>query len=397
MNDDPTAYGARHHAGRTTTDRLADGSVQLQRPQRAERRLLRILLPLFAIAACTAWVVAELQDTAQWYERYVLAPSVVAFLLLLVRCLVIPARKVAQVRNCTLLVAPGIVIIGWGRQLADLGVRGFDPDVYFDMSPWVIFCAALFIFLLPHRHSWKFATGYYLFSLVMLGVFVALDHKKLLPMVVNEILLNNVIAPPVFIVLLSAFTRLRADYVRELTHADDMRELALLDGLTGLQNRRAFRQSFKRAKARQLRNKTPLCAMLLDIDHFKRINDTYGHQVGDEVLVKLANVLTRELRGTDEVFRWGGEEFMVLLEETPGKHLELVAERVRAAVEAEELLEKSKITISIGATHILPQEQDDVVYPRADEALYVSKRDGRNRVTIMDAAESARITPDFQP
>ncbi|MCB9895883.1 MAG: GGDEF domain-containing protein [Planctomycetes bacterium] len=384
--DEPTVLGKQYVAG-PPTEHVTSGLGDMSRPQRGERKLLLLLLPLFALAAGTAWAEAELQGSAHWYERYVLLPSSFAFLALLVWNYLLSPARVALVRNATLVVGPGIVLVGWGRQLWDLHYTGFDHELYFDIAPWLIFCSVLFLFLLPGRLSWRFAAGYYVLTLLMLGIFLAVHRESLPTIVVNEFSLNIVIAPPVFIVLTSAFTRLRADYARARTHAEDLQEMAMLDGLTRLPNRRAFAQSFKRAKARQLRSKTPLCVMLIDIDHFKRVNDTYGHQVGDEVLVGLANILLRELRGTDEVFRWGGEEFMVLLEETPQKHLAEVAERLRAAVEAANLLERSTLTISIGATHIGVNEGEDVVYPRADEALYASKRDGRNRVTIAELAD----------
>lgn len=394
--DEPTVFGRRHHSTRTTTDKIGAAPTLLT-PLMTERKLLILLLPLFALAASSGWAISELLDQARWFERYCLVPASFGFLLLMLAAILSPAHHIWRIRSVTLVIGPGIVMIRFVQLLIDLHNEGFDENTYFNLSPWLILCAALYIFLLPVRLSWRLALGYWGSTLVMLAIFLALQSKPLPVLVETELLLNYVIAPPVFIALLSAFTRLRADYVRANTHADDLRELALLDGLTGLQNRRAFRQSFKRAKARQLRNKTPLCVMLLDIDHFKRVNDTYGHQVGDEVLIKLASVLTRELRGTDEVFRWGGEEFLLLLEETPSEHLEQLAERLRAAVEHEQFLDKSTVTISIGATHILPHEEEDVVYPRADEALYVSKRDGRNRVTIVEAPKAKPATPDFQP
>lgn len=173
----------------------------------------------------------------------------------------------------------------------------------------------------------------------------------------------------------------------EAQYHEAIYRMTIVDGLTGAYNMRYFHEQLESELARAHRYDRPLALVMIDIDHFKRVNDTYGHQVGDEVLVGLANVLMRELRGTDEVFRWGGEEFMVLLEETSQKHLSEVAERLRAAVEAANLLERSTVTISIGGTHIGVNEGEDVVYPRADEALYASKRDGRNRVTISELAD----------
>lgn len=386
--DEPTVFGKRAGGG-PPAPHTTSGHGDILRPQRTEHRLLRWLLPLFALGAGAAGLAAEVQNTASWYERFVLLPSAFLFIVLLGWSFLTPPHKVARLRASILVVVPAIALTGWGRQLWDLHRDGFDPSVYLDLSPWLIFCAALFIFLLPARSSWKFAAGYYLLSLAMLGGFSMTNQKALPPTVVSEFLINIVIAPLIFIVLLSAFTKLRSDYARARAHASDMRDLAMHDRLTQLPNRHAFMQSFRRAKARQARNQTPLCAMLLDIDHFKRINDTYGHQVGDDVLVRLAGVLARELRGTDEVFRWGGEEFLVLLEETPLKHLGEVAERLREAVETAPLLEGVKVTISIGATHVLPGEDEIQVNLRADRGLYASKEAGRNRVTVVEASARA--------
>lgn len=391
--DEPTAPGLHPQSTRTTTDRLGIGPSLLLRPQQAERKLLILLLPMFAVTCIAAWVTAEIDNLTQWYEYYVLLPSSVIFTGFLIWAVKSKPWDVWRVRTATLILGPGIVLVRHVEVLYDLVQDGFDATHYFGMSSWLILCCGLFMFLLPSRMSWRFAVGYYLISLLAVIYFVAFNRHPMPFFVTSEVLLNSVIAPPVFIVLMSAFTRLRSDYVKARTQADDLRELALLDGLTGLQNRRAFIQSFKRAQSRLKRNKSPLCLLLLDIDHFKHVNDTYGHQVGDEVLVKLGATLTKELRGTDEVFRWGGEEFVALLEETPSSRLMEVAERVRLAVQNARLYEHGPITISIGATHVTPQDDEDSVYQRADEALYASKAAGRNCVTINDKTSKT----DFKP
>ena len=313
---------------------------------------------------------------------FVVALAVLIFAALLVWTIKCKPEQLRLIRASILVVGPGVVLLRLALLLSDLGSNGFDSSYYFGLSPWLILCCAMFLFLLPSRMSWMFALGYYGLSVAMMGGFYLTNRYDLPSFVHDEFLLNIVVAPPVFIVLMSAFTRLRADYVRARTQAEDLEAQALQDSLTGLQNRRAFSQSYRRAQARMVRNKTPLCAVLLDIDHFKRVNDTYGHQVGDDVLVKLAAVLVQELRGSDEVFRWGGEEFMLLLEHTSLEAAIEVAERVRTAVEASELLARSTITISLGVTDIQPDETEAVIYPRADIALYTSKRDGRNRVSV---------------
>lgn len=352
------------------------------RPQHAERRLLLLLLPMFFGASLAGWAVSEIKGLARWFEHFCLIPASVIFAILFVIALKTSPIHIWRVRTAVLVVGPGVVMVRYFQKLYDLATVGFDPLFYFDLSTWLVLAGSLFLFLLPARMSWRFAAGYYALTMLLMVVFFLINENPLPSFVVDEFIMNYVITPPVFIALFSAFTKLRSDYVRARTHAETLEEQALEDALTGLHNRRAFSQAYRRAAARQVRNKTPLCAVLLDIDHFKRVNDTYGHQVGDEVLQKLARVLTRELRGSDEVFRWGGEEFMLLLENTPVDGAVEVAERIRKAVEVEPILDRSPVTISLGVTEIIPGEPEDVIYPRADVALYASKRDGRNRVSV---------------
>lgn len=375
--DERTKHVIGHH-GHTTTDRLGMHPEMEEAPAKFDRLMLMVLLPMLAAACFTGWAVAEAEGVARWADRFALAPS--GFLFLAMFLVIALKRGVAASRYVTLALSAVNVLVWHAQIMWDLTTIGFSTDLYFDISPWLILCSALFIFFLRSRWGWVLAFAIYALSAIMVVTCLAVTPYTLPPFVLNELGVNYLIAHPVFLVLLMMFINLRTRFVRAQTHAEDLRKLAMQDGLTGLQNRRAFRVSFKRAKSRQLRHKTPLSVILLDIDHFKRVNDTYGHQVGDDILVALSAVLMRGLRGTDEVFRWGGEEFMMLLQETDLKGAVEVAERLRVAIESENLLEKSTITSSFGVTEILPEEGEDVAYPRADEALYVAKRDGRNRV-----------------
>jgi diguanylate cyclase (GGDEF)-like protein len=119
---------------------------------------------------------------------------------------------------------------------------------------------------------------------------------------------------------------------------------------------------------------------VVDIDHFKRVNDTFGHVYGDEVLVLVAGILKRGFRDQDRVFRFGGEEFAVLLADvTPGQ-AERALERFRACVEEARFPQVGRVTVSIGVTTIVPDETGLEAFGRADEALYMAKNDGRNRL-----------------
>ena len=162
-------------------------------------------------------------------------------------------------------------------------------------------------------------------------------------------------------------------------------QTALRDPLTETGNRIAMNQALQREIDLARRNLQPLSVLMLDIDHFKRINDSHGHITGDEVLKAVAGALKNSLRNIDMVFRYGGEEFMVLLSNTNREAAAMVGERLRMAVLGLQYLVEGRaidLTISIGCATLLAGESVDSLQRRADNALYVSKRKGRNRLSM---------------
>lgn len=165
--------------------------------------------------------------------------------------------------------------------------------------------------------------------------------------------------------------------VDELNRA--LTELATTDVLTGLSNRRAFDHHLKLELGIVDRRDTPLSLLVLDVDHFKRINDTHGHETGDKVLQAIAQVLTGCARVIDMVARVGGEEFAVILPNTDARGALEVAQRMRIAV-AQAQCAGHQITISIGCATLQSHEDATRLFSRADTALYAAKAAGRNRV-----------------
>ena len=161
----------------------------------------------------------------------------------------------------------------------------------------------------------------------------------------------------------------------------ELEKLACQDGLTGLHNRRALNEYINYLFSQLANTHQAYAVLLLDVDYFKKVNDTYGHEVGDRVLQDIARILSYGVRATDFVARFGGEEFMIILPATPIQNAEHLADRVRRVVEQAELLENHLITISIGISVAALQDQDihDAIR-RADKALYTAKQEGRNRV-----------------
>ncbi|MDN6855130.1 diguanylate cyclase [Pseudomonas sp. CAN2814] len=166
---------------------------------------------------------------------------------------------------------------------------------------------------------------------------------------------------------------------------EDQRQKAMTDALTGLPNRAALTERLELEVSRWQRYGGDLLLAVLDVDHFKRINDDFGHLAGDKVLKIIANELAKRLRKTDFIARYGGEEFVVLLPATPLEGGQQLLEVLRGAIEACPFHfkgERLSITCSAGLTAFRNEENSDVVFERADQALYRAKRSGRNRIEV---------------
>jgi diguanylate cyclase (GGDEF)-like protein len=188
--------------------------------------------------------------------------------------------------------------------------------------------------------------------------------------------------------LVSVLWWLVAGLRRQLAAAESrIREMAMTDDLTGLRNRRHILQRLREELARASRNGRALTVAIFDVDHFKRVNDEHGHDAGDEVLRAVGAMATRALRSSDLIARYGGEEFLLVLPETAGPGAAVIAERVRAGVEAMRVDhggEALAVTISFGLAIFDPTapkgESGETLIKRADAALYRAKAGGRNQL-----------------
>ena len=166
-------------------------------------------------------------------------------------------------------------------------------------------------------------------------------------------------------------------------------ELAIKDPLTKAFNRMKFGDELDRELARAKRYATPLSLVMLDIDDFKRVNDGFGHQAGDMVLVELVGLLRQKLRIIDIVARWGGEEFFVILPQTDREGAMTTAEKLRQAVAGHAFGDLPKVTCSFGVGELAPDESAEHLIHRVDDALYQAKALGKNAVTLADAPVAA--------
>ncbi|MBA2667907.1 MAG: GGDEF domain-containing protein [Trueperaceae bacterium] len=218
--------------------------------------------------------------------------------------------------------------------------------------------ALIVLLTLPHAIATRSGTG------VTDGIFVPLQAY---------------LAYAVIIVALYFFSDLQERAFTMEETARTMRRLANTDALTTLANRRHAEEQFVRELRRAERYGRMFSVLMIDIDHFKDLNDRHGHHAGDEVLVDLARRIERMVRAADTIARWGGEEFLLLAPETSLADAQRLAEMIRHHVDANALAERYRITISLGVATYRAGDTVQSVVARADAALYLAKREGRNQ------------------
>jgi len=232
---------------------------------------------------------------------------------------------------------------------------------------------------------WVYPTiisGYYLLTLKWAVILSSLTTVVLLPT------LQAGLEPVVFIKILATifmtgiFAFLFSKSVAE--QHKKLLDLATKDSLTGAGNRRALNERLSELISHQTRHQSKMSLILLDLDHFKAVNDDHGHMVGDQVLIRVTEILSGRLRGADAIFRFGGEEFVILPFELDMELAKKLAEQLRVLIENNVLTPKDPVTISLGVAEYEDGESGDNWLRRADDALYRAKDGGRNRVCVAD-------------
>lgn len=189
--------------------------------------------------------------------------------------------------------------------------------------------------------------------------------------------------------LLNGVAAQAAIAIRHAQLFEAQEENALTDELTKLPNRRALAQNFLQETQRARRHHNPIAFLMIDLDHFKQVNDTFGHLNGDAVLAELAQILKTSARESDVCARYGGEEFALILHETTEQGAHVLAERIRAKVAAATFPGGLKLTISVGVAATEEPSLFTQLIDRADQALYAAKQGGRNQVQIADMSGPA--------
>ncbi|MDD5211123.1 MAG: diguanylate cyclase [Sulfuricurvum sp.] len=181
---------------------------------------------------------------------------------------------------------------------------------------------------------------------------------------------------------ITGFVYTGKDVTSETMMNQEMERIATIDKLTGVFNRHKFEELYALESERSRRFSQPLSLILIDIDHFKNVNDTYGHDIGDKVLQLLVKIVQKNIRQIDIFARWGGEEFLVLSPSTNFENIQILAEKLRLAIAEAEFPEISHITISQGVSVFEEKDTFSELFKRADKGLYYAKEHGRNQVGI---------------
>ena len=178
------------------------------------------------------------------------------------------------------------------------------------------------------------------------------------------------------------FVATSQDITERFHMEEQLHKLATIDSLTGIYNRHKTNVEIDIEIGRSKRYNDTFALVMFDIDEFKVVNDTYGHEVGDHVLRELSALISSHIRESDRFGRWGGEEFMLILPKLTKKEAILATQKLRKIVEKHRFIEVPKITISVGVTVFKPNDTKQKLLKRVDDALYKAKEEGRNRVIL---------------
>jgi len=344
-------------------------------------RLLKLLLAFGTLAIVLTWCFEAWYERISPVDRIAYPTMVTIFIAYFVTIKLRPAiLKIVELLSFATFACYVIV------NLQFIIYRGNSLDIYAlaTFAQWfpLVYTSA-FIFL-ETRQAIIISICIYLSLLLPSLIRIVTNSTNFWADDMYAVLLNMNLAHPVYIAVLSGIAQLKEHFFRVKAHADVMSIAASIDHLTGTGNRRALAQALQYALDQAQITGLELAVILLDIDHFKHVNDTYGHDVGDQVLIDIAGLLRQQLRAGDTVGRWGGEEFMVVVTETNLAATVHLAERLRTLIADHSQPPVGQVTVSFGVAMASAGDTPDSLVKRADEALYRAKQQGRNRVEVAD-------------
>ncbi|HEY6132191.1 MAG TPA: GGDEF domain-containing protein [Halioglobus sp.] len=322
---------------------------------RSNKETMLLALSGFLAVAVTPLAYIRMREE-HWTLAFVDAGIVCIMLLLFV--FVYLSRRT---RTAGILIALGFISAALMSTLL-LGVS----EVY-----WAFPALMVAYFMLDTRQATILAGGF-------IGCFLAIVWDELPAVSLVKISLTLVVT----VLLANAFA------LTNRRQLETLRRIANVDPLTGAGNRRAQNLKLDAAAAIFSRNNSPTCVLILDIDHFKKINDAYGHIVGDQLLVDLCELVRRSTRATESLYRYGGEEFVLVAEQTAIDTAINLAEKLRSEISQTVFAKGLQLTVSIGVAELQHGEDREGWLRRADAALYRAKGRGRNKVIVAELPQT---------
>ena len=357
--------------------------------QHIDRLMRRVVLLMFGagvLADLAIWHMESIDGSIDAIDRVGYPAMAFLFSASLIALWRFP-RVLVQVRWIGFLSLTAVLLAGlWQQMYVRTPLLGDYGSI--TLWNWLPLCYAMAFFMLATRQAFLAAAAILAFFAWFAWVRAGADT----PWAAQDrsLLINTLIAHAVLVVCLTGMVWLKHVVAMQGEQATRLNLLAATDPLTGLANRRLTLQLLDQLASDARLDLAPVL-MLCDLDHFKNINDGWGHAMGDEVLVAVASALRASMRDVDTVARWGGEEFLVVLPVTRGFDVTELAERLRARVEALQVADRHQcpvpVTLSIGLARLAAGETGASWLKRADEALYRAKADGRNCCRIAEPPE----------
>ncbi|HVM72138.1 MAG TPA: GGDEF domain-containing protein [Anaerolineales bacterium] len=348
----------------------------------AKRKVFLIGTPVGVLAILVIWGIGLRQASLSIADRFTLPLLAVFFLTLTI----LFWQQLIHLRSFEFFIyglVVAFVLFEFGSIIIKITILhgSFVPGI----TLWLPFVYILSFLILSTNRALLFSSIFFLATLII-GVASIIRFMAAGLVFPNMPLLVQVYFASIFYVaVLYLVTRIKDHYISEHMRAGDLTRLAMIDSLTQVDNRRLLTQLLKEDVARVDRDGMPLSVILFDLDRFKNINDSYGHNTGDEVLRQVAYQLRQVIRTSDPFGRWGGDEFLVLATNTDGQQAVELAQRMRENLENCDFGPAGKVTASFGISTYQNGDTPETLIRRADMGLYKAKSKGRNRVEAVIA------------
>jgi diguanylate cyclase (GGDEF)-like protein len=266
-----------------------------------------------------------------------------------------------------------------------------------DFALWLPFVYILSFLILSTSRALLISAIFFTITL-LLGLVAYLDLLfRSLPFPNSIVMMQIYLASAFYIAVLYLVARIKERYFLQRTVADNMSKLAMIDPLTQVDNRRLLTQLLQEEVSRTKRQNLPLSVILFDLDWFKKINDTYGHNTGDKILQEVAQLLRQNIRTSDPFGRWGGDEFLCLAINSDGEQAVELAKRLRDSLQRHHFSLAKRVTASFGVTTYQDGDTPETLIRRADLGLYKAKAGGRNRVEVVIAGTTLPLFEGEKP